>query len=359
MTPLPASRSPSMGENSTHKDGIEVSIVIPMRNEEENVDAVCNELIAFMDGQSLSYEAIIVNDGSEDTTGRKLERFCSSDSRFTVVEFSRRFGQAAAMGAGFHYAKGHIIVPMDGDLQNDPNDIPSLVAGLDEDNGYDIVSGWRKNRKDKWFSRKLPSMIANRIIRKLTWCDQLHDFGCTLKAYRSDYLKDVHLYGEMHRFLPAICKWRGARLSEKVVNHRARVAGESKYGIIRTFKVMLDLLTVKFLGDYLQKPMYFFAKLTAIALLLSLASVTMAIVQKFGYLTEHNQPVHLNNNVFILFSMMTFLSAVMMLMMGVLSELLARIYFESQKRTPYKIRHFFSNNKQTKAELASNRVPHD
>lgn len=320
---------------------VDISIVIPMRNEQENVEAVCEELILFMNGQKSSYEVIIVNDGSEDETAAKLSHYVAVDDRFTVFEFSRRFGQSAALGAGFQNAKGDIIVPMDGDLQNDPNDIPALIKGLEEDGGYDIVSGWRKDRKDKWFSRRLPSLIANRIIRKLTWCEQLHDFGCTLKAYRREYLEDIRLYGEMHRFLPALCKWRGARLSEKEVHHRARVAGESKYGIIRTFKVMLDLLTVKFLGDYLQKPMYFFAKLTVGTLALTFIALVMAIVQKLGYLTEHGVPVRLNNSIFVLFAMMTFLCSVMMIMMGVISELLVRVYFESQGRAPYKFRKIF------------------
>jgi len=321
---------------------IDVSIVIPMRNEEENVEALCKELKEVMDRQAAAYEVVIVNDGSEDSTAEELRRRALDDPRFTVIELTRRFGQASAMNAGFKAARGQVIVPMDGDLQNDPNDIPGLVAKLDEDGGYDVVSGWRKNRKDKWLSRKLPSMIANRIIRKLTWCEQLHDFGCTLKAYRRECLEDIHLYGEMHRFLPALCKWRGARLAEKVVNHRERHAGESKYGIIRTFKVMLDLLTVKFLGDYLQKPLYFFAKLTFCTLLVAGASVLMAIIQKLGYLTEHDEPVRLNNNIFILFAMMMFLASMMLMMMGVISELLVRIYHESQNRTPFKIRRIFN-----------------
>ncbi len=318
------------------KSEFDVSIVIPMRNEEDNVEALCTELKSVMDSQNAKYEVIIVNDGSNDRTADILQEHALNDSRFTVLEFMRNFGQAAAMGAGFRHARGKVIVPMDGDLQNDPHDIPGLVAKLDE--GYDIVSGWRKNRQDKWLSRKLPSLIANRIIRKLTWCEQLHDFGCTLKAYRRETLEDTRLYGEMHRFLPAICKWRGAKLAEEVVNHRPRIAGESKYGIIRTFKVMLDLLTVKFLGDYIQKPLYFFAKLTFVSWLIGFSALTVALFQKFGYITEHNHPIMLNDSIFVLFSMMMFLTSIMLIMMGVISELLARIYFESQDRPPYKMR---------------------
>ncbi|MDQ8186838.1 glycosyltransferase family 2 protein [Pelagicoccus sp. SDUM812002] len=317
---------------------IDVSIVIPMRNEEENVKAVCSELVAFMNDRRERYEVIIVNDGSEDATGSLLERYSAEDERFTVIEFARSFGQAAAMDAGFQTARGRVIVPMDGDMQNDPADIPGLVAQLDEGEGSDIVSGWRKDRKDRWLSRRLPSVIANRLIRKLTWCDQLNDFGCSLKAYRREALEGIRLYGEMHRFLPALCKWRGARLSERVVNHRPRVAGESKYGIIRTFKVLLDLMTVKFLGDYLQKPMYFFAKLSFIAIAIACGSTIFATVQKFGYATEHGMPVMLNDSIFILFAMMMFLSAVILVLVGILAELMTRIYFESQGRSPYRVR---------------------
>ena len=273
-----------------------------------------------------------------DGTAQRLASEISDDPRFTVVEFTRKFGQSAAMAAGFTMARGKVIVPMDGDLQNDPADIPRLVAMLDEPPGYDVISGWRKARQDSWFSRKFLSKVANVMIRKATHCGAVHDFGCTMKAYRSEALSDVHLYGEMHRFLPALCRWRGARLGEMVVNHRPRVAGVTKYGLKRTIKVLFDLLTVKFLGDYLTKPLYFFGKLALLTLVVSFLSTILAIVQKFGYLTEHGNPVMLNSNVFILFAMMMFITTVIMLMMGVISELLVRIYHESQGRTPYKIR---------------------
>jgi hypothetical protein len=187
-------------------------------------------------------------------------------------------------------------------------------------------------------SRRLPSVAANALVRRLTWTSEVSDFGCSMKAYRREVLDDVHLYGEMHRFLPAICKWRGARVIEQTVNHRPRVAGDSKYDLRRTIKVMLDLLTVKFLGDYLTKPIYFFGKVALIGFAAALLAVAVAVVQKLGYLTEHAHPVNLNDNVFILFAMMTVLVSVLFLMMGVLSELLVRIYHESQGRRPYKVR---------------------
>jgi glycosyltransferase involved in cell wall biosynthesis len=317
---------------------IDVTVVIPMRNEEANVASLCAELQEVMDRDLLRYEAIIVNDGSTDGTAAALETATQNDSRFTVVEFYRGFGQSAALSAGFHVARGKVIVPMDGDLQNDPHDIPELIAQLEKPPGYDIVSGWRKNRQDKRFTRRFPSLVANALVRRLTWCNEVHDFGCMIKAYRREVLTDVHLYGEMHRFLPALCRWRGARISESVVNHRPRVAGKTKYGLKRTIKVLFDLLTVKFLGDYLTKPIYFFGKLAMLTLLICFFSLGVAIVQKFGYLTEYGVPVNLNNNIFILFAMMMFITTGILMLAGVIAELLIRIYHESQGRTPYKVR---------------------
>jgi dolichol-phosphate mannosyltransferase len=300
------------------------------------------------DKELLRYEVIIVNDGSTDGTAAALEMATQNDPRFTVVEFYRGFGQSAALAAGFSMARGNIIVPMDGDLQNDPRDIPRLIAQLEKAPGYDIVSGWRKNRQDKRFTRRFPSLVANALVRRLTWCNEVHDFGCTLKAYRREMLSDVHLYGEMHRFLPALCRWRGARISELVVNHRARVAGKTKYGLKRILKVLFDLLTVKFLGDYLTKPIYFFGKLATLTMLISFLSVGVAILQKFGYLTEQGVRVKLNSNIFILFAVMTFITTGMLMMAGLIAELLIRIYHESQGRTPYKIRRILrTENHQT------------
>ena len=270
----------------------DVTIVIPMRNEEANVAPLCTELQEVMDKELLAYEVILINDGSTDGTADELKKAVHGDPRFTVVELYRSFGQSAALSCGFNMARGKIIVPMDGDLQNDPHDIPKLIAQLDSPPGYDIVSGWRKNRQDKRFTRRLPSLIANALVRRLTWCNEIHDFGCMIKAYRREALSDVHLYGEMHRFLPALCRWRGARLSELVVNHRPRVAGKTKYSLKRTVKVLFDLLTVKFLGDYLTKPIYFFGKLAMLTLLISFSSIGVAIAQKFGYLTEYGVPVN-------------------------------------------------------------------
>ena len=317
---------------------VDVSIVVPLLNEEENIVQLYKEIAAVMDREEAAYEAVFIDDGSRDRTVELLLEVAGDDPRVTVVRFNKRFGQTAAMAAGFDMSRGKVVVPMDGDLQNDPADVPKLAVKLDEAPGWDIVSGWRKNRQDKWFSRRLPSILANKLVKKLTWTGEIHDFGCSLKAYRREVIEDVRLYGEMHRFLPAICKWRGARVTEEVVNHRPRVAGESKYGLKRTIKVLLDLITVKFLGDYLVKPMYFFGKIAMFGFVISFVTLAIAIVQKFGFLYWEEGSLNLNRNVLVLLAMMVFLMSVMFLMMGVLSELMVRIYHESSDRKPYKVR---------------------
>ena len=326
------------------QDLLDVTIVCPLLNEEDNVAELYKQVAAVMDAQAPArYEVVFVDDGSTDRTFERLAEAAGDDPRVTIIQFTKRFGQTAGWAAAFDAARGKVIVPIDGDLQNDPHDIPRLVAKLDQPTpgAWDIVSGWRKNRKDKLWSRKFPSVIANKLVKKLTWTTEIHDFGCSLKAYRREVLSDVHLYGEMHRFLPAVCKWRGARITEEVVHHRPRTAGASKYGLKRTAKVLLDLVTMKFIGDYLTKPIYFFGKLAMITAMVSFASLGLALLQKFNILTEHGIPVSLNNNIFVLFAMMTFLMAVMFIMIGVISELLVRIYHESQDRKPYKIRKRF------------------
>jgi glycosyltransferase involved in cell wall biosynthesis len=320
---------------------VDVSIVVPLLNEEDNVRPLYHQIAAVMDAGPYSYELILISDGSDDETVPRLREIAAHDSRVSLIELSKRFGQTAAMAAGFDHARGKVIVPMDGDLQNDPADIPRLIARLDEGQGWDIVSGWRKNRQDKLLSRRFPSILANRLIRRLTWTEEIHDFGCTMKAYRRETLEDVTIYGEMHRFLPAICKWRGARITEEVVHHRARLHGTSKYGLKRTIKVLLDLMTVKFLGDYLTKPIYFFGKAAMFVWLFSFLSLGIAVVQRFGILTGGDYEIRLNNNVLVHLSSMLFLLGVIFLMMGVLSELMVRIYHESQDRKPYKIRKMF------------------
>ena len=341
------------------REHIDVSVVVPLMDEEDSIVALYEEIVAMVDAQSRAFEIIFVDDGSSDQTIPRLQEATQNDERVSIVQFTKNFGQTAAMAAGFAFANGAVIVPMDGDGQNDPADIPRLVDKLDEGDGYDIVSGWRKDRQDKLLSRRLPSILANKLVKQITWTTEIHDFGCSLKAYRREVLEDVRLYGEMHRFLPAICKWRGARISEEVVHHRPRTAGQSKYGLKRTVKVLLDLITVKFMGDYLVKPIYFFGKLAGLFMFLAFAAVVFAAIQKFGILTEHGSPVMLNDNIFVLFAMMTGLIAVMMLMMGVLSELMSRVYHESQDRRPYKIRRVISSASENHPHAPVGRVtPH-
>ncbi len=311
-----------------------VSIVVPVFNEQENVRPMYQELREVLDQSGLDYELIFVDDGSHDNTAAFLSDVTLDDPRTTIIQFTRNYGQTAALDAGFKRARGQVLVAMDGDMQNDPRDIAALVRKLEGPPSYDVVSGWRKDRKDKFFTRRLPSQMANRLISRLTWT-RIHDFGCTLKAYRRRVLEGVQLYGEMHRFLPAVARWHGARITEMVVNHRPRKAGRSKYGLRRTIKVLLDLMTIKFLGDYLTKPLYFFGKLAMLTTVAAMVMMVVALLEKFGI--SPRGEIRLNNNVFFLFGLILGLAVINFLMMGVISELLVRIYHESQGRPTYRI----------------------
>jgi glycosyltransferase involved in cell wall biosynthesis len=308
---------------------VAVSIVVPVMDEEDNVAELHRQITDAMSPTGLAYEVIYVDDGSSDSTFEKLAAVQKEDSHVGVIQFRRNFGQTAAMAAGFEHSRGEVILPMDGDLQNDPADIPRLLAKLDE--GYDIVSGWRKDRKDKTFRRKIPSRIANWLIGKVTGV-KIHDYGCSLKAYRAEVVQHIKLYGEMHRFIPAIASWHGARITEMVVNHRARIHGKTKYGLIRTLKVVLDLITVKFLGGYGTKPIYLFGGV-ALALMGGAAlSGAAVIVRKLAWgLSMISSPL------LLLTVMLTVLSAICV-MLGLLAELMVRTYHESQKKPVYIIR---------------------
>jgi glycosyltransferase involved in cell wall biosynthesis len=244
---------------STSNKKIFCSVVIPVMNEEENVPHLHKAINDAMQAWGRSYEIVIVDDGSTDRTFPLLQEIAQRDPNLRVVKFRRNFGQSAAMGAGFEHARGDVVVTMDGDLQNDPKDIPMVVAELEK--GYDVVSGWRKNRKDKLIIRKVPSKIANRLIRKTTQVT-LHDTGCSLKAYSRDVVNKISLYGELHRFIPALARVEGARIGEVVVNHHERRFGQSKYNLTRTFRVIMDLTTLNLLLKYLTKPLHFFGALT-------------------------------------------------------------------------------------------------
>ncbi len=312
-----------------------VSIVVPVYNEEDNAEASYAELTQVLGEARLDYEIIFVDDGSRDRTLEVLRTACTDDPRVTIIELRRNFGQTAAMAAGFREARGDVLIPIDGDLQNDPRDIPRLLAKLDEAPGYDVVSGWRRDRKDKMVTRKVPSAIANSIIAYATGV-ALHDYGCTLKAYRREILDDVNLYSELHRFLPALAAWEGARVTELVVNHRPRTRGVTKYGLKRTFRVVLDLITVKFLGGYMTKPLYFFGKLGAYVFLAGLMLLAVAFGQRFGFFGGDG--LHLNRNVLVTLSGLLVMLAAQCAVVGIVAELLVRVYHESQGRPTYRIR---------------------
>ena len=309
-------------------DRPQISVVIPLFNEEENVAALLEELFAELARLERTYEVICVDDGSRDGTFKELSRFAAQRRELRVIRFRLNFGQTAAMSAGIEAARGEVIIPMDGDLQNDPADIGQLLARLDA--GYDVVSGWRKNRQDKEFGRKLPSRIANRLISAISGV-RLHDYGCSLKAYRRDVLRDVKLYGEMHRFIPIYASWQGARVTEMVVNHRARRAGRSKYGFSRTFKVLLDLMVVKFLASFATKPIYVFGGFGLLSFACAIGTFLWALYYKLAGLKDFVEtPLPL-------VTVMLTLVGALSLMMGLLAELVIRTYYESQDKRPYLI----------------------
>jgi glycosyltransferase involved in cell wall biosynthesis len=309
-------------------DRPQLSVVIPLFNEEENVRPLLDELFGELEKLGRTHEVICVDDGSRDGTFAELSKIAAQRPELRVIRFRLNFGQTAAMSAGIEAARGDVIVPMDGDLQNDPADIGKLLAHLDS--GHEVVSGWRKDRRDKEFGRKLPSRIANRMISIISGV-RLHDYGCSLKAYRRDVLHDVKLYGEMHRFIPIYASWQGARVTEMVVNHRARKAGVSKYGFSRTFKVLLDLLVVKFLASYATKPIYVFGGFGLLSWLCALGAFLWAVYYKVAGLKDFVEtPLPL---VTVMFTLIGALS----LLMGLLAELVIRTYYESQNKRPYLI----------------------
>lgn len=316
---------------------IDVSIIIPLYNEIESIPHLEKNLFDALGSLGRSYEIIVVNDGSSDGSEEALRQVAMRRPNLKVINFRRNFGQTAAMMAGIDAARGEIIVALDADLQNDPLDIPMMLAKIDE--GYDVVSGWRKDRQDKAMTRTLPSRIANRII---SWVSgvKLHDYGCTLKAYRRSVLDGVRLYGEMHRFVPIYASWTGAKVVELPVRHHARKFGQSKYGLQRTFKVILDLVVVKFLSKYLVKPIYVFGGFAMAAFVGSLLSLMTMLVLKYGY------GVSMILTPLPVLTAMLFLVGMMSLLMGLLAEIMTRTYFESQNRLPYVVREVVSADKQ-------------
>ena len=316
-----------------------VSIVVPLFNEAENAAPLYEEIRALADSDSRIREIIFVDDGSEDGTFEVMKAACEGDDRVTLIRLRRNFGQSAALAAGFDRATGDVIVPMDGDRQNDPADIPLLLDKLDE--GYDVVSGWRKERKDRWLTRTLPSVVANRLISKITSV-RLHDYGCALKAYRREVIKGINLYGEMHRFIPSLASWMGVRVAEIPVNHRPRVAGRSKYGLGRTLRVILDLINVKFLTSYSTRPIQVFGKIglygVMAGLLCGLATVLMKFLPIWKGEDGRWATVDITGNPFFLLTFLFVLVGVQFISIGLLGEINVRTYYESQQKRVYVVR---------------------
>jgi glycosyltransferase involved in cell wall biosynthesis len=312
----------------------ELSIVAPIYNEIESVGLLCEQLHDTLQKLGRSYEIILVDDGSQDGTWERLVELSGTYPSLYLVRLRGNYGQTAAMSAGFGAASGDVIITMDADLQNDPADIPLLLDRMGDQ--YDVVSGWRKDRKDTFISRRLPSMIANALISKITGVP-LHDYGCTLKAYRRDVIKDVRLYGEMHRFIPALASWVGGSVTEVPVNHRARQYGVTKYGISRTFRVILDLLTVKFLLRYSQGPMQIFGKIAAF---FGIPGIVMVLVMVIGNLSFHLFGTELaadlvKRTFWVISSFMLIFFGVQFICMGLLAEIQIRTWHESQDKPIY------------------------
>jgi glycosyltransferase involved in cell wall biosynthesis len=308
---------------------VELSVVIPIRNEAASLEELHRELTQTLDRWGRPYEIIVVDDGSTDESFTILCKLQSRDPRLRVIRFRRNFGQTAAFAAGFAHARGRLIVTSDGDLQNDPIDIPEMIKKLES--GFDIVCGWRKTRKDPFFSRLLPSMLANRLISWATGVP-LHDYGCSLKVYRAEVVKPLKLYGEMHRFIPAIASEQGVAITEMIVNHRVRQHGTSKYGLSRTIRVILDLLTVKFLLNYATRPLQIFGLIG-----FSMGAVGLGIAAYLAYakFVEHQG---IGNRPLLTFGILFITTGVQLVTVGLLAEVMARTYHESQDKPTYVIR---------------------
>src|SRR5499427_4300059 len=310
---------------------VQFSIVVPFYNEQENISPLYVKLTEVMDGLGEPYELVFVDDGSKDNTFKVLSDIYEHDHRVNVVRLRRNFGQAPALKAGFDFARGEIIISMDGDLQHDPDEIPRFLEKMEE--GYDIVSGWRVERTDHWLMRQLPSRIANKMMAKLSRVD-LHDFGTTFKAYRREVLSEIHLYGELHRFIPALASWAGASVAEVPISNLQRKNGASNYGISRTVRVLLDLLSVKFLLDYSTRPLQLFG-LAGLASLAGGGAIGLWLL--FEKLAR-NQDVMLSHGPLMLLSMVLVIGGIQFIAIGLIGELLTRTYYESQGKPVYTVR---------------------
>ncbi len=306
-----------------------LSVIIPVYNEEESLPSFAEELIAAVSKIPMSWEILFVDDGSSDRSQETIKKIAATDKRVKGVFLGRNAGQTSALSAGIQKSSGTLIACLDADGQNDPKDIERLISKLNE--GYDVVSGWRKHRKDPWLNRRLPSQIANALISRVTGV-YLHDYGCSLKLYKAQYLKPIRLYGEMHRFVPAFAGFLGARITELEVNHRPRMKGKSKYGISRTLKVILDLATVKFMDSYMAKPIYLFGGGGIVMMLLGMLAAAITLYKKLALgIFVKDQPLF---QVAIFFSLIGF----QLLLLGLLAEILVRTYFDIKDKNSYFIR---------------------
>jgi glycosyltransferase involved in cell wall biosynthesis len=305
-----------------------LSILLPVYNERHNLELLHKRIVESLAGEPFDYEVIYVDDGSDDGSWEVLRSLASADPRVKLIRFRRNFGQTAALAAAIAAARMPVVITLDADLQNDPADIPRLVATLGD--SYDVVAGWRRNRHDKWLSRRVPSMAANRLIRWITGTT-LHDSGCTLRAYRREVIQDVDLYGEMHRFLPVLAAWVGARLTEIEVAHHPRIHGKSKYGALRIYKVFIDLLTLKFIGDFSARPNYVFGGFGIANLVL--AALTFGVVAYRALVLQNPQATPM------IFMMLVFLvTGVVSLFIGFLAEIIIRGFYETQRKPIYYVR---------------------
>lgn len=320
------------------KSNIYLSLIIPIFNEQGNIEKLHQEIKQTLDGLGKAYEIIYINDGSTDNSCQILRKIVANDRSVVVIDFQRNFGQTAALSAGITASVGEIIVPMDGDGQNDPSDIPKLLKKIEE--GFSVVSGWRKNRQDS-FARVLPSKIANWVIKKVTGV-KIHDNGCSLKAYRREIIDGIQLYGEMHRFIFVYAAWSGGRVTEIVVNHRPRKHGKSKYGFSRIFKVILDLFLIKFLYIYLNRPIHFFGKYGFNAFFISIIFGLWSLCLKlFSGVSISRTPLPI-------FSVLFVIVGVQLILTGILAELVMRTYYESQNKKPYIIDYIKNNNERSR-----------
>ncbi len=329
---IPATPAASTNAESA----IALSVLIPVYNEVDNIVPLHGELKVVLEKMGIAYELIFVDDGSSDGTTRRLAEIQDADPDHVRVAILRRnCGQTAALSAALDLARGEILIPMDGDRQNDPADIPRLLAKLEE--GCDVVSGWRANRQDTFLTRKLPSRIANRLVARISGV-ALHDFGCTMKAYRRRVLEGVRLYGEMHRFIPIFASWQGARVTELIVNHRARTAGRTKYGLGRTFNVVLDLILIRFYQRYSQRPIHFFGRVGLWLFLLSFLSFVGMVYYKYVFpwpLWHDIKAKSFVETPLPLLSVMFFLGGLQSIFTGLVAEMIMRTYYESQSKTTY------------------------